>query len=690
MKYQKNKNIYSIFLLLFSSTLLISSLPYQKLDKALRDEAALLRSKRKYSLRSNWIKVINEYIAIERKYPKYSKSDDSLLNAAKLYIKLAKFSGQKKDLKEARKILKKIYTKYKKSNSAAEAMFLAGELDERLSYYSNASKVFSLLIKKYPQTKWARKAIYKNKKNRHKTNNKPITKNGKQDWQNAEKLYNKLISSGKKQFRDNWFKVLKKYTTIVKEYPKSNWELQALFKISFIYEQLYRYGLDDDDLYSAIDYYNNIIERFPNNKRTPEAIWKSAILYEKLEEPVKAFREYKLIISKYKKSDYYKKSKAKYNYYLKKINQRKEKILSNDIKIKGVRYWSSKNYTRVVIYGNKPLTYTQHYLKSDPKLKKLPRLYFDLHNATIVQNIEKQIAIEDGLLFGARIGQFNSKTVRVVLDLMSVQNYNVFTLDDPFRIIIDIFGNKKIAHQKKNQEKTKKEKQPQIFTERPYIIVLDPGHGGKDTGAIGNGLKEKDLTLSIAHKLARILRQEMNAKVLFTRETDIFIPLEERTAFANTKDADIFVSIHINSSPKKRGKLPKGIETYYLGRANNRMARLVAKVENNAGKSDDALGKLILTLNKKFKTPKSIKLASIVQKETTANLNEYNAIGRGVFGAPFYVLLNTAMPSILVECGFINNPKEAKLLNTPLYQEQIAHGIANGIENFLNGTARSY
>ncbi len=122
------------------------------------------------------------------------------------------------------------------------------------------------------------------------------------------------------------------------------------------------------------------------------------------------------------------------------------------------------------------------------------------------------------------------------------------------------------------------------------------------------------------------------------------------------------------------------------------MARLVARAENSANrKTENALSKLVLTLEKKYKTPQAIKLANIVQNSIIDSLgDQYNVDGRGVFGAPFYVLLNTAMPSILVECGFINNPVEAKLLNTDQYQEKIAEGIVKGIERFLNAVPRTY
>jgi N-acetylmuramoyl-L-alanine amidase len=217
-------------------------------------------------------------------------------------------------------------------------------------------------------------------------------------------------------------------------------------------------------------------------------------------------------------------------------------------------------------------------------------------------------------------------------------------------------------------------------------IVVDAGHGGHDTGTIGpNGLMEKDLVLDVALRLGRLLETRLGADVIFTRDDDTFIPLETRTAIANEKQADLFISIHANSSPDPSAR---GIETYYLNFTSNPDALEVAARENAVSeKSIFELQDLVKKITLKEKIEESRELATDVQQSLYSGLATRHTTlrDRGVKKAPFVVLIGANMPSILAEISFVSNPTDAAKLETPEYREKIAESLYKGIANYAGG-----
>jgi N-acetylmuramoyl-L-alanine amidase len=284
------------------------------------------------------------------------------------------------------------------------------------------------------------------------------------------------------------------------------------------------------------------------------------------------------------------------------------------------------------------------------------------------------------MLKAVRAGQFDLHTVRIVLDLEEITDLNTFILDNPARLVIDVHGVGKI-------------KKPEVpLTKRR--IVIDPGHGGHDPGAVGpSGLHEKDVVLDIAMKLKETLLADPVNEVFLTRETDRFIPLEERTAIANNKDADLFVSIHANANPVRR---VKGIETYLLNWTNDEEAMRVAARENKISlkkmremhRQMDFLGMIKNDLLRQNKREDSLKLAHYIQRSMISTLNNgyKTRVDLGVKGALFYVLFGAKMASVLVEVSFISNPQEEQLLSKESYRMQIAKAIATGLNTYINST----
>ena len=221
-------------------------------------------------------------------------------------------------------------------------------------------------------------------------------------------------------------------------------------------------------------------------------------------------------------------------------------------------------------------------------------------------------------------------------------------------------------------------------------IVIDPGHGGQDYGAPGylKGVHEKDVVLQIARRLARKIREELKYSVYLTRNSDTFLTLEERTAIANTKNADLFISIHTNSHKDRRAY---GIETYFLNLATDEDAIRVAAMENaTSTKNISDLHTILSDLMQNAKINESSRLANYVQGSMVRHLKNkrYTRIkDKGVKQAPFYVLLGAQMPAVLVETSFISNPRECKRLTNPRYQERLCEAIVKGIRTYIRETS---
>ena len=222
----------------------------------------------------------------------------------------------------------------------------------------------------------------------------------------------------------------------------------------------------------------------------------------------------------------------------------------------------------------------------------------------------------------------------------------------------------------------------------PWLLVIDPGHGGAHDGAVGpDGAKEKDLALQIAKQVATLAEAQLPVKAIFTREGDRDVQLEDRVAFANRKRANLFISVHLNSMPTDESRrLVKGIETYFLS-ANPSDASAEAQVERenldelqtrSPGKRRDVdriLNDLALTAAQ----ADSSRLAYAIHEQLVSGTG---GVDRGIHQAPFFVLTGARMPAVLLELGFISNPEEEQKLRSPAYQRVLAQAIVDGIKEY--------
>lgn len=354
------------------------------------------------------------------------------------------------------------------------------------------------------------------------------------------------------------------------------------------------------------------------------------------------------------------------------------------IAVTELKHWSTPDYTRVSIALEKEARFEHH---------KLPnRLYLDIDAARLNQGV-RDLSIGDGLLKSVRIAQFRASTVRVVLDLDSIKDYKVFTFSEPFRIIVDVKGDRRqeISSSKEvietaKPEPAEKAKPAEKFKPgRIRRIVIDPGHGGHDPGAMSpSGTKEKDIVLQIGLNLAQKVREELGIDAVMTRSTDVFIELQERTAIANKVGADLFVSIHANASLNRAAN---GIETYYLNLAKTEKAAQLAAKENGTTLENVSLLQAVLfDLMANYKLNDSAHLADEVQKalHKKAQTGYPSVKNLGVKQGPFYVLVGATMPSILVETAFVSNEKDEQKLKDPQYQDLTADGILSGIKGYIS------
>ncbi len=525
-------------------------------------------------------------------------------------------------------------------------------------------------------------------------------------------------SAKKKRYHHNWIKCAAQYEVVYDRYPKSPSAALALYQAADLYTRLYKYSNKSKDLDTAIALYRKLVAEHGGHFLADDAQYKIGEIYYRIKnDPSQAYVEFLKVDVRFPKGDMRPRAKKMLDKLAVTLNRNMLRkngaegpaIEKQRAMVKNIRYWSTPNYTRVVIDVKSPVKYEHHLLKADPGHKKPRRLYLDLHNARVSRRIDSVVPNKDDLLQKARAGQYTENTVRVVLDTEKLVGYNVFHLYDPFRIVVDVRGfekRKTQSLQKPVLSEKKRKVRPGIKkTEKPdqtislarqlglnvNRIVIDPGHGGKDSGCeTHQKYKEKDITLALAKRLASRLKKEIGCEVFLTRDKDVFLSLEQRTAIANMKKADLFISLHVNAHKDVR---IHGLETYFLNMATDQRAVMVAARENaTSEKNISDLQTILNDLMMNTKIRESSRLAHQVQKGMVGGAGKrYRKIRNlGVKQAPFYVLIGAQMPAVLVEVGFLSNRTERKRLMNKAYQERLAVGICDGVKCYIESIDSSY
>ena len=524
-----------------------------------------------------------------------------------------------------------------------------------------------------------------------------------EQYQNANRAYVDLCrTSSMRKVRNNWIKVIHLYADIYKQYPTSRFAPTAQYRTAKLYEQLYGYSGKSGDLQTAAQAYLGVTRNYPSSSLADDALYRAARINARLGNKEKAYSLYSRVISQYPKGDMQQLAREGMNSI--KVAKKSPTGISRLSQVKKIRQWSNEDHTRVVIDLENDVSFNTMTLGPDRKSGRPDRLVIDLKDTWTPPGLSYKTDVKGGILSAIRVAQFRQDQVRVVLDLSQKSYYDAFALQNPSRLVIDVSKDKnsikKIASYQSNVKKVRSHSPSKMPDNVPSIasqfalkvsrIVIDPGHGGKDPGALSpSGIKEKDITLTIGKLLAKRLKLE-GFEVYLTRERDIFLTLEERTAFANKHKADLFVSLHVNSNVDKS---VRGIETYFLNLTTDASAIEVAARENaTTSKSISDLQLIINDLMLNSKINESSKFATSVHKcvMSCASTVGYKGRNLGVRQAPFYVLLGAQMPSILIELGFITNSTDCSLLRRKSYQNTLIDGIAKGINNYIMNTTYAY
>lgn len=334
-----------------------------------------------------------------------------------------------------------------------------------------------------------------------------------------------------------------------------------------------------------------------------------------------------------------------------------------------IERYGAKDAARVVVHVTHPTLFEVHALAAEGA--NGPRLVVDLANVTAHQPSALPVG---GLVERVRVGTQATGT-RVVLDLSRPAYRRVFYLPEPFRLVIDVSKDP-----------------PPGFAEGAVgervvkRVVLDPGHGGNDPGATGpGGLREKDVTLDIAHRAAPLLARELGISTLLTRDTDAYVALDERAARANAFAADLLISIHCNASEDGGGK---GVMSFVLDGSRDALSARVAARENSASAAAASeLANALSAVLDRSVVNRSERLAELLQRATLASLaGRYPDVpDLGVRRAGFYVLAGATMPAVLFETSFISNAPGEEHLGTPDYRQKLADGIVNAVRAYRDG-----
>jgi len=551
-------------------------------------------------------------------------------------------------------------------------------------------------------------------------------------------------------------KNIKKFEEILRDDTQQRLADRCLFMIAQSYHHLYDARRSEDDTKKALSYYKQVAVRFPQSPLADDALFLSGILLEG-HDPAEAYLEFSRVVVLFPQGDLTARARQKAEALAarpaasaaapktavgdektapgadRSAGDKKPKEIREPTEassretaqavLEKIQHWSADEYSRVVVYMSGPVRYTRSVLPAEPKEKKPARIALDLERCRVRPKLKPMIPIMDGLLQDVRVESSADDKTRVILDLQSMDSYRVFSLADPFRVVIDVQGKRKTEAAPSAGPSAAASVTPPSASSpapapaspgspsvspapaRPVIrkgmpsmveqlgltvrrIVIDPGHGGKDKGAIGpSGLYEKDITLALAKQLKKVLEKEGAYEVILTRDTDRYVSLEERTAIANTKKADLFLSIHTNAhTDRSLG----GIETYFLNFSTDKESARVAALENAASaKQISDLEAILNELLRNTKINESSRLAREVHQGLMKRLESDRKLrDLGVKQAPFYVLLGAQMPSILIEACFISNEEEERLLKDTAFQKELAQAISQGIRSYKDRLAQ--
>ncbi|GAB4260527.1 MAG: hypothetical protein Kow0092_09420 [Deferrisomatales bacterium] len=498
-------------------------------------------------------------------------------------------------------------------------------------------------------------------------------------YETARTAYWRLQEDGpESRAPEAWRRIAEGFGSVAARAPRSPRADDGLYMAGICRERAFALSNALPDRAAALEAYDRLAARYPRSNLADDALLRGGRLLESGGDADGARRYYRRLLDEQAQGD------------MAALARRRLARVGRPTRVERVRFWSGENYTRVVMDLAHPGPFRAQSLPENPTAGKPRRIYVDFPDAAVSPACQACSPVADGLVTQVRTGQFDPTTARVVLDLEGPATFRVFPLDSPPRVVLDVFREGKTKPDVVGAilaGSTPRDRSARTGAAPEIRIVIDPGHGGKDPGAVGpGGLLEKDVTLTLARELAAILSRRPHWKVKLTRTDDRYLALEERTAIANAFGADLFLSIHTNANRSPRAR---GVETYYLDRSSDRAARKVAALENASGEAaldeiEHILADVVLT----SKVEDSRRLARVVQTALVSGLRRHYGGVRdlGVKKGPFYVLTGAVMPAVLVETSFITHPEEARRLRDAEYRRRAAVALAAGVQRFAEGS----
>jgi N-acetylmuramoyl-L-alanine amidase len=527
-------------------------------------------------------------------------------------------------------------------------------------------------------------------------------------YESAKKKLAALDASEKQlSRRDCWLSVIESFGTVYLEYPSHERADDAVYMVGILYGRLHERSWVRQDLEKAVEAFKRLVRDYPASTLADDALYEiGEITRDDFADPKQAYCWYRLITTAYPGGDMAPKARARLNELAKYstnpdsdtvtgLGPKKDNIVpgggttGKTTRIAGVRTFNSADHTRVVLDVSAAPEFSHGRLSEGTVETGTSPIYVDISGGVLGAGVPGNSSLPGGMVESISIDT-KSHPLRVLLSPNGASTYRVFTLTGPNRIVIDVYDSRWSGPTPDDTDTTTGTGPPsdKTYSKTIKVVVIDPGHGGKDPGAVGpTGYYEKKANLKIALYLKEYLEKELGLTVIMTRTGDSFLDLKKRTAVANDKGADLFISIHNNASTSRS---PYGISTYYLAVTSDRKALTVAARENDTTIEElSELDYILTDLVVSAKRNESSLLAKFVQEGMVGSVQkEYDSINSiGVCQGPFWVLVGAQMPSILVECSYISNNREEKRLMTDDYLKALARGIFNGVRRYIKETS---
>ena len=558
------------------------------------------------------------------------------------------------------------------------------------------------------------------------------------DYEKARASYQSFFKSKKgMDRRDQWISIIKKFESVYKNHFPSNEAYKAIFTTGDLYEQLFSISRRDKDLDAALEAYQKTVKEFKPDRLTDDALYRQGEIFFSRGKYVAALNSFEKVSTLIPKGDVAAKARSRISNVrpfvpkgdlVKQVSLKETKNTSyskenssltggKKLILKKIDYKVGSDSFRVVVYTSEAVTFSQG------RLSKPERVYINFKETQLADSVAKEIKIGSRFLKGLRLSQLDKENTRLVVDLNESNNLKIGVWSEGHKLFVELSNkkapdvkvastskipftkkiaskpkipstkavnfDKKVKHNKEPRKvaaKVSKKRSLPVVNKKLPLIVIDAGHGGNDLGAKGyRGIQEKNVNLAIALRLKDVLTSRYKYRVILTRGDDTFIPLPGRGKIANDNNADVFVSVHANAAPRRAAH---GIETYYLGQGHSEEAKATAARENGElvkSVKDDETQDILASMISTTKINKSSRLAGNIQNQLYQSMRKkYSGVKiLGVKEGPFFVLHDTNMASVLVEVGFVTNPREESRLKQSSYLDRLASSIAKGVSKFV-------